>query len=151
MLKTAKLKGYAYPHFFSYLSQNMTLRQYLILMGVGTAIAWGCFWLVLNYLNPETAGAVGFTLFYLSLFLGLTGTITLLGFTWRYFQHRDEVLFRHVTASFRQATFLALTVVVGLFLQSQGQLSWWNLILLVVGVTCLELFLLSVRRSPPQL
>lgn len=126
----------------------MTLKHYLIWMAVGTLVAWGAFWLVITYVNPETAGTLGFTLFYVAIFLGVTGTFTLLGFAWRYFRHRDEPLYRHVSISFRQGIFLALMLVIALFLQQQGLLTWWNLILLVLGVSLLEFGLLSVRRLP---
>lgn len=127
----------------------MTLKQYLAWMGLGTAISWGALWSVLTYLEPETAGPVGFLFFYLSIFLGITGTLTLLGFAWRYFKHGEEVLFRHVSVSFRQGALLALMVVGALFLQDQDQLTWWNLGLLVLGITLLEFFWLSTKRIPP--
>jgi hypothetical protein len=129
----------------------MTLRQYITWIALGTLLAWGAFVLVVLYLNPETAGVLGFTFFYLSLFLGVAGSLTLLGFVWRYIRHRDDLLFRHVTISFRQGVLLGVLVTGALFLQSQKLLTWWNLILLVVGITLLELFLLTSRRTPPEL
>jgi hypothetical protein len=117
-------------------------------MALGTAVAWAAFVVVLNYLSPETAGTLGFVFFYLSLFLSITGTLTLLGFAWRHFRHRDEVLFRHVSISFRQGVLLSSMAVGALFLQANKLLTWWNLGLLIVGLTLLEFFLLSARRSP---
>lgn len=125
----------------------MTLRQYLAWLAIGTLVSWGALALVVTYLNPETAGATGMLFFYLSLFLGLSGTMTLVGFSWRYWRHRDEVLFRHVSISFRQGVLLALAVVIALWLKVNNLLTWWNLSLLVVGLTLLEFFWLSVRRS----
>ncbi len=126
----------------------MSLKQYLIWMAIGTAVAWGAFFVVLNYLSPDTAGMLGFAFFYLSLFLSITGTLTLFGFAWRHFRHRDEVLFRHVSISFRQGLLLAAMAVGALLLQANKLLTWWNLGLLIVGLTLLEFFLLSARRSP---
>lgn len=128
----------------------MTLRQYLLWMGLGTAIAWGAFLLVINYLSPSTAGTIGFLFFYLALFLGISGTLTLLGFAWRYFRHREEVLFRHVSISFRQGVILALMVVGSMFLQANKLLTWWNLALLILGFTLVEYFYLTARRRPPS-
>ncbi len=127
----------------------MTLRQYLVWFAIGTLIAWLGFFLVLTYLNPETTGQTGLIFFYASLFLSLAGTITLLGFGWRYWRHRDDILFRHVSISFRQGILLSLAVVISLWLQANNLLTWWNLSLLVVGLTLLEFFWLSVRRIPP--
>lgn len=128
----------------------MTLRQYLIWMALGTCIAWGAFYLVVMYLNPNTAGNLGLLFFYLALFLSISGTLTLLGFGWRFWRHRDEVLFRQVTISFRQGALLAFMAVGALFLQANALLTWWNLGLLIVGLTLLEFFLLTGRRAPPS-
>ncbi len=127
----------------------MTLRQYLAWLAIGTLVSWGAWVLVITYLNPQTAGTTGMLFFYLSLFLSLSGTLTLLGFSWRYWRHRDEVLFRHVSISFRQGVLLALAVIVALWLKVSNLLTWWNLSLLIVGLTLLEFFWLSVRRTRP--
>lgn len=127
----------------------MTLRQYLIWMLIGTCVAWGACYLVVLYLNPNTAGNIGLLFFYLSLFLSISGTLTLIGFGWRYWRHSDEVLFLQVTISFRQGALLAFMVVGALFLQANSLLTWWNLGLLIIGLTLLEFFWLSGRRVPP--
>ncbi|HBH16751.1 MAG: hypothetical protein UV57_C0050G0005 [Parcubacteria group bacterium GW2011_GWD2_43_10] len=129
----------------------MTLRQYLAWLAIGTLVSWGALVLVMTYLNPQTAGTTGFLFFYLSLFLSLGGTFTLVGFAWRYWRHRDEVLFRHVSMSFRQGILLALAVVLASWLKTNNLLTWWNTGLLVVGLTLLELFWLSVRRQSPPI
>lgn len=129
----------------------MTLRQYLTWMAVGTMVSWGAFLLVLSFLHPDIAGALGFLFFYLSLFLSITGTLTLLGFAWRYLRHREEVLFRHVSISFRQGALLAFMVVAALFLQTKGLFTWYNIGLLVLGLTLLEYFWLTARRTPAGL
>jgi len=128
----------------------MNLKQYLILMTVGTALAWGAFWAVITYLNPQDVGVLGLVFFYLSVFLSVTGTLTLLGFAWRRFRNHNEVLFRHVSMSFRQGALLALMVVGILFLQHNELLTWWNIALLILGLTLLEFFWLSVKRLPPD-
>jgi hypothetical protein len=126
----------------------MTLRQYLVWLILGTLVAWGALIIVLNYLNPETAGQIGLLFFYLALFLSLAGTLTLLGFAWRYWRHKQDVLFRHVLISFRQGVLLALAAVITLWLKVHDLLTWWNLGLLIIGLTLLEFFWLSVRRQP---
>lgn len=125
----------------------MTLRQYLAWLAIGTLISWGALALVINYLTPATAGSTGFIFFYLALFLSLGGTITLIGFAWRYWRHRDEVLFRHVSISFRQGMLLSLAVVIASWLHTNNLLTWWNTGLLVIGLTLLEFFWLSTRRT----
>ncbi len=127
----------------------MLLKHYLIWMLVGTLISWVALGLVLTYINPEIASPTGLVLFYGSVFLSLGGSITLLGFLWRRLRYRDEVLFRQVSTSFRQGLLLSLVVVATLFLQANRLLSWWNLLLLVGGLSLLEYFMLTIRQSPP--
>lgn len=127
----------------------MTLKQYLLGMIMGTLVSWGALGLVINYLNPELAGNMGLLFLYLSLFLSIAGTVTLIGFTWRFFLHKDEVLYRQVSVSFRQGVMIGLAVVVALFLQANSLLTWWNLILLVIALTVFEFLALSARRQPP--
>ncbi len=127
----------------------MLLKHYLIWMLVGTLISWVALGLVLTYINPEIASQTGLVLFYGSVFLSLSGTITLLGFLWRRLRYRDEVLFRQVSTSFRQGILLSLVVIATLFLQANRLLSWWNLLLLVGGLSLLEYFMLTIKQSPP--
>jgi len=125
----------------------MKLKHYLIWMSLGTMVSWCALLLVINYLNPEVAGNMGLTFFYLALLLSLTGTLTLLGFVWRYFRRKDEILFRQIAVSFRQGVLLSVIVVLALFLQANGLLTWWNLLLLVLGLSLLEFLALSSRRT----
>ncbi|MBU1039400.1 hypothetical protein KKC17_04235 [Patescibacteria group bacterium] len=125
----------------------MKLKYYLIWMSLGTLVSWGAFLLVINYLNPEVAGTMGLVFFYLALFLSLVGSLTLLGFTWRYFRRQDEVLFRQISVSFRQAVWLSVIVIISLFLQVNGLLTWWNLLLLILTLSLLEFLALTGRRS----
>lgn len=127
----------------------MLLKHYLIWMLIGTLISWVALGLVLTYINPEIASQTGLVLFYGSVFLSLSGTITLLGFLWRRLRYRDEVLFRQVSTSFRQGILLSVVVVATLFLQANRLLSWWNLLLLVGGLSLLEYFMLTIKQSPP--
>ena len=90
---------------------------------------------------------MGLVFFYLALFLSLVGSLTLLGFTWRYFRRQDEVLFRQISVSFRQAVWLSVIVIISLFLQVNGLLTWWNLLLLILTLSLLEFLALTGRRS----
>ena len=61
----------------------MNLRKCLISLTILSLILWGFFVFLLNFLNPETANILNLTLFYFTLFLSLSGTLTLLGFILR--------------------------------------------------------------------
>lgn len=126
----------------------MTLRQYLILVGLGTLIGFVTLLTVLYNVNPFEAGFIGFVLFYLSAAMTLVGLLSLAGFGIRMAIYRHEgIVLREVTTAFRQACFLTLVLVGSLFLQSQSLLAWWNILIFVVVLTILELFFVSSRYS----
>ncbi len=126
----------------------MSLRQYLILVGIGSLIAWFTWIIVLFTVNPFETGVLGFALFYISLAIALIGTLALIGFGIRMITYKQEsIVLREVTTAFRQACLLTLVLVGSFFLQSQSLLAWWNVLLFVIIVSILELFFLSSRFS----
>lgn len=107
-------------------------------MILATLLCWAAFYLVINTINPFATMPLGFGLFYLSLFFALTGTLALLGFIIRYIFKRNQFITYQVVTSFRQGIWLAVLVVVGLYLQSQQLVAWWNLLILVVLLAVIE-------------
>ncbi len=126
----------------------MSLRAYLAFMGFGTILAAATFFLVLFRVDPGAAGWLGFTLFYLSLGLALSGAVSIIGFLIRVVTHRDEMLSHLVALSFRQAVLLSALAVAALILHSRNLLSWWNSILLVVVATIVEFIFISLEHKP---
>ncbi len=125
----------------------MTLRQYLILMTVGTIFCWVIWFFVLYLIDPTESGILGFAFFYLSLFLSLAGTLSILGLLFRMRFGKEEMVFKTVMISFRQATLLGLLVIAALFLKSHDILAWWNIFLLIVALTILEFFFISYNKK----
>ncbi len=126
----------------------MTLRQYLILIGLGSLIGWGAWVLVIWKINPFEAGIAGFILFYMTLAVALVGTLALIGFAIRiWIFHEESIVLRQVTTAFRQACFLTLILAGSLLLQSGNLLRWWNVLIFVSTLAILELFVVSSRYS----
>jgi len=124
----------------------MTLKNYLLIMFLATAICWSAFAVVVNIADPETTNKVGFILFYISLFLSLVGTSAIVGFLFRFIALRKELVFRQVMIAFRQSFLFSAAIIVGLILQSFQMLTWYNAFFLVVALTVLEFFLISYKR-----
>jgi len=124
----------------------MTLKSYLILMTISTFFCWLAWGMVLFFIDPTQAGFIGLLFFYLSLFLALTGTISLISFFLRTLILKNEIVFRHVIISFRQAVFFSMVIVGSLFLESKDLFTWWNITFLVLFLTVLEFFFISQRR-----
>ncbi len=125
----------------------MTLRQYLLTMISSTVICWITFFFVILSVNPYTTNLVGFLLFYLSLFLSLVGSAAIIGFFVRFVRLKHELAFRSVSEAFRQSFLFATLIVVSLLLLSKNLFSWLNLILLIIGLSVLEFFLISYKKA----
>lgn len=129
----------------------MTLRQYLLLMGACTLLAWSTVALIVTMVDPSQTQIVVFGAFYASLFLAFTGTFSVLGFLSRVIVLRKRApVSVQVAVSFRQALMLSLLIVVALWMQSKGFLTWWNVLLLAGLLTVLESFFVSAKpqRTP---
>ncbi len=97
-------------------------RMYTAALGFGTIVGWATFFSVLLFSNPE-AGRAGILLFLGSLFIGLTGLITLLELRVRARDRKwaSECQFR---TAFRHGI-LASTFVVGMLLLSRYRVLGW--------------------------
>jgi len=124
----------------------MTLKNYLFVMGVLTAFCWGIFLFVASLVDPTSTNWLGFVLFYLALFLSLSGTGALIGFIIRFIAAKKELAFNLVKLSFRQSFLFSLFIIFLLILKSQQLFNWLNLFLLLIIFTILELFLTSYKN-----
>lgn len=125
----------------------MTLKNYLIVMGTMTAICWGIFALMVNLIDPSATNWLGFMLFYVALFLALSGTAALIGFIIRFVALRRELAFYAVSTAFRQSFLFSLFIVISLFLLSANLFTWLNMSLLLIIFAILELFVASYKKS----
>jgi hypothetical protein len=116
-------------------------------MSIGTIICWGTWVFILFTLDPATAGMWGILFFYISLFLALVGTFSVIVFLLRrLIIKNDEVIFRHVKRTFRQSVILSALIIFALFLLQERLLAWWNSILLVALFVILEAVIFTNRR-----
>lgn len=119
----------------------MNLTKYLILMVLATLLSWAAFLIVIFSIDPFATTSLGFALFYLSLFFVLTGSLSIFGFIIRYIFNKSQFINQQVIISFRQAILIAVLILVGLYLQSQNLVTWWNLVILIVLLVVVEFYL----------
>jgi hypothetical protein len=127
----------------------MSLKQLILIVIGATIICWLSWLLVLMEVDPTTAGFLGLSLFYISLFFALLGLFFLIVMLARKYFNKTELEYQIVGASFRQAFFFSLIVIGALFLQSRHFLTWWNIIILVLAIGALEYFFLSYKHQKP--
>lgn len=125
----------------------MTLKNYLIFMGSTTVFLLGFFLIIINLINPETTNLLGFIIFYLSLFLTLSGITALVGFFIRFKIMQKDLAVRAVKTAFRQSFLFSFLIAAILFLLSQKLFSWFNLILLIVILSIIEFLLISSNKK----
>jgi hypothetical protein len=116
-------------------------------MSVLTAVCWGIFIFVASLVDPTATNWLGFLLFYLALFVSLSGAIALIGFIIRFVALKKELVFNSVKVAFRQSFLFSLFIVLLLLLKSLYLLNLLNLFLLLIIFTILELFLISYKKS----
>lgn len=125
----------------------MTLKNYLIAMAALTAACWGIFRFLAGMIDPETTNWLGFCLFYFSLFIALIGTAALVGSLFRFVLMKKELAFNSVKLAFRQSFLFALFLVFALFLKANDLFNWFNLILLIIIFSVLELFFINYKKN----
>lgn len=121
----------------------MSLTRYIAIMGIGTVISAASWVIVLMFIDPETIGFVGVSLFFISFFLMIFGIASIVGFVVRRIFQRSEVAFKLVAISFRQAILIALLLSGTLFLQSKRLFTWWTSIPLLVFLSLIEAFFVA--------
>lgn len=125
----------------------MTLKKYLMVMAIATAICWTVFLFVSSVINPETTSGLGFFLFYLALFMALSGTASLIGFLIRFVALRHELVFNAVRVAYRQSFMFALFIIITLILLSQNLFTWLNLIMLIVIFLVSEAIMIHSQKT----
>lgn len=125
----------------------MSIRQYVLLMLIGTILSWVAFGAVTANISPDSAGLVGFALFFSTLYVSLVGTFALVGLMLRKMVMKSELPTRQVWVSFRQSFSFALLVVVALFLEREELLYWWNVLFLVIALSFVEVAILLLQRN----
>jgi hypothetical protein len=124
----------------------MRLRAFLILILVGTVLAWASWLIALFKIDPIGSGALGIGLFVILFLLGLFGVFFFAGFGVRRLLFRRQTLFSKLNTSLRQGGFFTALVALWAILQSQRLVRWWNLVLLVLLFATLEFFFVSSRH-----
>jgi len=116
-------------------------------MILATLFCWAAFLIVIYSINPLQTVFLGFVLFYISLFFAVTGLASIVGFLARYFFNKNQFISQQVKISFRQAVWFGILIVVSLFLQSQGLIAWWNLLILLIILISLEMMFLKQNET----
>ncbi len=125
----------------------MTLKKYLMVIAIATAICWTVFLFIASVVNPELTSWLGFFLFYLALFMAISGTASLIGFLVRFVALRHELVFYAVKVAYRQSFMFAFFIIITLILLSQNLFTWLNLLMLVAVFVILEMVMIHLQKN----
>lgn len=117
-----------------------TTRTYIFPITMGTLLSLGAFASILWSVDPFTAGVVSHIFFYLTLFLSLSGLLTLGGILFRK-RFSPGMFTELVRDSFRQALLLSLLIIGLVLLQVFSLLFWWVGLSLILFIITVEIFL----------
>jgi len=123
----------------------MTFKQFLFVMIMATGLVWGSWLFILFSLDPYATSLMGRIFFYLTLNASLMGTFTLIGILFRHFLQKNSLLSKNVARSFRQSVLLSFLFIGALFLKQQDFFNWWTISLLILFISFMEFFFLSLR------
>ena len=129
----------------------MTVRLFVIGSLLAVVAGVVSFGLTITQLAPGTAGPVGFTLFFLSLFVAVASLAALIGYAVRRIVLPRIFPAYLVRTSVRQGVLLGIFVTLLLFLQLLRLYQWWIGLISIAVFISLELVFLSYdqvnRRS----
>ncbi|MCX6745208.1 MAG: hypothetical protein NTX82_06840 [Candidatus Parcubacteria bacterium] len=126
----------------------MTLRSYIILMLIATIACYLALGAMILFFDPLAGGILALIFFYLSLFLALVGTFAIFGLIFRILFTSDKLIFKKVTASFRQGIWFSLLIIICLYLNSMNLLVGKYIALLILALALLEIFFISYKSKP---
>lgn len=113
----------------------------LSLIAIATIISWGALLLVINKLDPYQSTQISLIFFFISNFLALTGTFSIILFFLKKWRANNHVYVKHVIISLRQGMLLSISTNICLSLLMLGVLRVWNGLLIVIIITLIEFFL----------
>ncbi len=110
-------------------------------------MSWLTWTVVIFSLDPQTGGALALALFYISFWLALLGTVTIIGFFLRAWLEKEGIHFRQLATALRQGTLISSGATIALMLQGIRWLNGWSGISLVLLLIVVEGFFLAGQTA----
>lgn len=125
----------------------MTSRKYLLYLAVITVIAWALWVMVIKFIDPTTGSSLALLLFYLTLFLSLAGSFTIIGYLIRVLTAKDEMTSIRLNISGRQGILFSILIIASLILKAANQLNWLTVIISILILSLVEFLFLSLSSK----
>lgn len=125
----------------------MILRIYLFSLYAIIFLSAGLCALIIFNVNPYESPFWMLIIFYLTLFLFLTGLFSLIGFYLKIWLANREIIFAHLLPTLRQSILISIAISGLIFFQQLKVLSWWLAGLYILALAMIELFFKSSKLS----
>ena len=125
----------------------MGTRVFFAFIFLGSLAALAGWIIILFFVDPTQADWLGFSLFYASLFLFLSGLLFFGGNFFRLKFLRKQLIQNRLSNSLRQALFFGALIIGWAILKTRGPASWWTILLLILVLTALEFFFVSYQKQ----
>ena len=116
---------------------------YLLSIFIATVFGWASWGVVVKKLSPFTSPQLALSLFYASLFVALTGTLTLVFYYLRAWLNKGEIYNAHLNISLRQGMLLSAMISIAIGFQRLKVLTWWDGLLLLAIVLLIEFYFMA--------
>lgn len=121
----------------------MSHHRYLTIIGIAGVLSWVAWIVVLYKLDPFESTGLALAFFFLSLFVALVSTFTVLGFYFRVWLNKNEIYYNHINIAFRQGLLLTFIALGCLLFQLLGVLTWWSGLLYIAAITLVEFYFMA--------
>ena len=121
----------------------MTYSAYISTILIASLFGWVSWFVVVYKLSPFSQQSLSLSLFYLSLFVALSGSFALLLYFLRVWANKKEIYNAHLNASLRQGVLLSMMIVIGLAFQRLRVLTWWDGLLLLAIILLIEFYFMN--------
>lgn len=125
----------------------MTVRLFISGSMLTAISAWSIWALIINFLDPQRAGGIGFFLFFLSLFLAVASTTSLIGYAFRRIITPEQLATYAVRPALRQGIMLGIFLDLLLILQLVRLYKWWLAVITIILFITTELIFLSYGQA----
>ena len=71
----------------------MTHNKYITIIGAAGVLSWIAWWVVINKLNPLESTGLALAFFFITLFIAMACTFTVIGFYFRVWLNKNEIYY----------------------------------------------------------
>lgn len=121
----------------------MTHHRYISIIAIAGILSWIAWSIVIFKLNPYETMEFALAFFFITLFIALSCTFSVVGFYFRIWLFKNEIFYKHINIALRQGIFLSMIAVFALIFQMLRVLTWWSGFLLMFIAVLLEFYFSS--------